>query len=547
MISLDTVTKHYSQLRTDLKAANLKGFPLLAKALAEFLRQRVDLEQAKEQIKRLLDSREERFVELVRTQVYENAKSPYLKLLAIAGCDFSDLRALVRQHGLEGALKCLAQQGVYLTADEFKGKTEIVRGGRAFRLSPQDFDPPLLPTGFMSQSSGTTNKPLQTIMSLDRIAIETYIYGLSFAAHNLLSHSHAIYEAIYPVTSGIKNLLVRTRLGIISDRWFARKIPVNNWLESNYHSFLTYLVVLTGKCFGPGFPAPEFIDTHDVSPIVQWVLAKKRQQKDCCISVAASNGVRIAKTALEMGISLKGTKFILGGEPFTESKRDVIQRSGAKGIPRYSFSGCGNVGQGCAHPLHADEVHMNLHTLAVINHPEPVSHEGPPIYPLLFTTLHPSYSRTLLNVENGDYATLEERDCGCLLGVAGLRLHLHHIRSYEKFTSEGLNYFYGDLFDFLEKTLPREFGGGPGDYQLVEEEDDDGRTRLTLIIHPGINGVNEERVLAKLQNTLSQGVKDHKFMTGIWRDARTFRIRRAPPYASLRGKILPLQLHKKLT
>jgi hypothetical protein len=59
------------------------------------------LQHAEEQVKRNLATREERFLALVRSQVYERPGSPYLKLFKIAGCEFSDLQADVRRYGLK--------------------------------------------------------------------------------------------------------------------------------------------------------------------------------------------------------------------------------------------------------------------------------------------------------------------------------------------------------------------------------------------------------------------------------------------------------------
>ena len=148
-----------------------------------------------------------------------------------------------------------------------------------------------------------------------------------------------------------------------------------------------------------------------------------------------------------------------------------------------------------------------------------------------------------MNVESGDYGYLTQRDCGCLQEKVGLSLHLHHIRSFEKFTSEGMNYFYGDLFELLENVLPAEFGGGPGDYQLVEEEDDHGQTRLTLRVHPEVGEVNESRLLSRLQEGLALGSRGNRFMSKLWQDMGTFRISRKIPHASGRGKILPLHIN----
>jgi hypothetical protein len=147
-------------------------------------------------------------------------------------------------------------------------------------------------------------------------------------------------------------------------------------------------------------------------------------------------------------------------------------------------------------------------------------------------------------VESGDYGILEERGCRCHLGRLGLRLHLHRIRSFEKLAGEGMNYDYTatDLFELLEGALPMEFGGGPGDYQLVEEEDRDGQTRLTLRVHPDVPGLDEARLLARLQERLAAGSRRHRFMAGVWQAAGTLRVRREVPHASPRGKILPLHI-----
>jgi hypothetical protein len=144
-------------------------------------------------------------------------------------------------------------------------------------------------------------------------------------------------------------------------------------------------------------------------------------------------------------------------------------------------------------------------------------------------------------VESGDYATLERRECGCAFEKVGFSLHLHHIRSYEKFTSEGMNYFYGDLFEFMEKTLPSEFGGGPGDYQLVEEEDENGQTRITLRVHPQVGAIDQEKLLSRLEEELVKGPGGN-FQTKVWRNAGTLRVKREAPHASPRGKILPLHI-----
>jgi hypothetical protein len=535
--------KNYRDFSSDLKDRLRQNFRL-AGDLPEFFRGQITVAQAEEEIKRALENRAERFLELVRTRIYQRPDSPYLKLLKTAGCEFSDLQARIQRRGLEATLEELAGAGVYLTVDEFKGKKEVRRGNESFRVSAKDFEPPAPSPGFMTQSSGTNNAPVRSIISLDRIAIQALEVAIFFSAHGLLDRSHAMYDAILSAGGGMRNLLINAKLGITTDRWFARKVPTKTFLGRCYQYWSTYLIVMMGKGYGPGFPRPEFIDTGDMGPIVRWVSEKRLAGKTCCIKTAASNAARIAQAAGKLGISLAGTKFIVGGEPFTEAKRETIHRAGAAATVHYVFSAGGSVGNGCADPLYPDEVHINQHTFAVIPHHKPLNNDGPPIRPLLFTTLLPTDPRLLLNVENGDYGILEERDCGCALQRAGLTRHLRHIRSYEKFTSEGMNYFYGDLFDTLEKILPAEFGGGPGDYQLVEEEDDRGQTRLTLRVHPDVPNLNEDALLRRLHEELAKGSRANEFGAKVWQAAGTLRIRREIPYTSARGKILPLHISR---
>lgn len=541
MDKLRPLKRKYRELAADLKDGLKQNFRL-ARALPAFFRARVTVEQAEDEIKRAVETRAERFLESVRLRIYERPDSSYLRLLKFAGCEWSDLRAYVHGHGLEAALERLAREGVYLTAEEFKGQKDIRRGAESFRASLTDFESPNSGAGFVIQSRGTTGAPVRSTISLDLIAAQTAETAVFFAAHDLFSSVHGMYDAILPAGGGIRNLLVYAKMGITTERWFARTMPTSSLMGACYQYLSTYLIVILGKWYGPGFPRPEFLRLEDLDRIVRWAAEKQAEGRTCCIKAAASNTTRIAQTARQMGVSLEGTKFIVVGEPFTDSKSEVIRDAGASATVHYAFSEGGTVGRGCARPLYPDDVHLNQHTFAVVLHPEPSNRDGVPIHPLLFTTLVDNSSRLLLNVENGDYGILEERDCGCALGRVGLTQHLYRIRSYEKFTSEGMNYFYGDLFEIFEKTLPAEFGGGPGDYQLVEEEDDRGQTRLTLRIHPDVPNLNEDALLRRLHEELAKGSRANEFGAKVWQDAGTLRVRREVPYASARGKILPLHI-----
>src|SRR6059036_1680310 len=125
MSRLTVLKNRYRALSSEL---NLRGTFALAAAVRRFVSERVTFERAEREVKATLGGRAEIFLDLARTRIYARPSSPYLKLLKLAGCDYSDLEAQVRREGLEATLERLARQGVYLTADEFKGKKEVVRG-----------------------------------------------------------------------------------------------------------------------------------------------------------------------------------------------------------------------------------------------------------------------------------------------------------------------------------------------------------------------------------------------------------------------------------
>ncbi len=526
--------------RIDLWAALTQPFTFPFH-LRRFFSEGTGLERVPEELERALETREARFLDIVEHHVYARRASPYRKLLEHAGCALADVRDLTKRRGLEGALRKLAEAGVYLRAAELKGKEDVVRGRLCFRVDPDDLR--LALWGFETKSTGTSNRPQRATSSFDWMAHQATAAGAFILAHQLQSHRHAAFEPILPGNAGVMYMVMLARLGIPCERWFARAIPFQSRLEQAYFSVIAHELSAVGTRVGPGFGRPETIGDDDLAVIVRWIADSHSQGRRTCVRTAASNAVRIATVAAAMGASLEGVTFLSSGEPMTEAKRRAIEKPGAKTTVLYGFEpGSVWAGQGCANPIHLDEMHLNLNTLAVVENPHSLPWGDSVVHPLLYTTLYDSAGRLLLNAENGDYACLRERDCGCAMQKLGLTLHIYRVRSYEKFTAEGMSYPIADLTEILESRLPAEFGGGPCDYQLIEEEGAGGQTRLTLRIHPRVGGLDEGRVLSKLVDELGKADRKHRFMTEIWRNAGTFRVQREAPHASLRGKILPVHL-----
>ena len=167
------------------------------------------------------------------------------------------------------------------------------------------------------------------------------------------------------------------------DRWFVSRVPVNR-----FHHLNAYLVAMMGKRFGPGIAKPEFLNVGEFRPIVEWILEKRREGKSCCVACIASNAVWIARVALEMGVSLEGTKFTAGGEPLTESKRAVIERAGARAAQNFAYGMTIQAGLACGNPSFTGEVHVQQSQLALVEHPRPLDDSAAPVAPLLLTTMH---------------------------------------------------------------------------------------------------------------------------------------------------------------
>ncbi len=78
---------------------------------------------------------------------------------------------------------------------------------------------------------------------------------------------------------------------------------------------------------------------------------------------------------------------------------------------------------------------------------------------------------------------------------------------------------------WADTVPPARFGGTPLDYQLIEEEDGEGFTWLTLAINPTIEIPDESAVIDVVLRSL--GPVDHTAV--ILRQARTLRVRRMKP------------------
>jgi hypothetical protein len=98
----------------------------------------------------------------------------------------------------------------------------------------------------------------------------------------------------------------------------------------------------------------------------------------------------------------------------------------------------------------------------------------------------------------------------------------------------------------LEVVLPARFCGGPGDYQLVEEETVDGRPQLWLLVRPGVGSADLEVVAGAFLTAIGAGSAAEQVMSLAWRNARFLGVKRRPPVVLPSGKIRPIHLRSGL-
>jgi hypothetical protein len=246
----------------------------------------------------------------------------------------------------------------------------------------------------------------------------------------------------------------------------------------------------------------------------------------------------VCEAARTAGVDLTGVQFTLASEPVTAARLAAVRRSGAAAQPCYAITDFGIMGYGCLDPTAPDDVHLFHDLNAVIRSEPPLS--TLPAGSLLITSLRRTAPFVLFNASAGDLAVGERRQCGCPLETLGWTEHLHSIRSFEKLTAGGMTFLDTDLVRVLEEVLPHRFGGGPTDYQLVEDERENGRPALQLLVHPRVGMIDAAAVSKAFLEAIGAGSGAQKVMQLAWREAGILHVERQPPRLTPLGKILHL-------
>jgi hypothetical protein len=492
------------------------------------------LTEAREELARRLARRERDFLDLVRDAVYANPASVYRRLLRHVGCEPGDLERLVAQRGLEGALRELLRQGVYLTVDEVKGRCPVVRGGLTLPVGPDSLANPLAARHVPVMSSGS--RGAGTALSMDLAFIRDHGVNTCLALDAWGGSGWVKGVWAVPGGAALYRMLKLGSFGTPVARWFTQVNPAAPGLHPRYrwsHRLARWVSLATATPLPPPVHAP----LDDPLPVARWMTEVVRRGGTPWIRTMPSSAVRACQAAVDAGIDLAGAWFTISGEPVTDAKLAAIRLSGARATPRYGAMETGPMAWGCLAPARSDDMHL-FHDLYAV-----VQAEHDPT--LLTTSLRPRTALVMLNLSMGDQAVLAPSVCGCLLEQLGWTTHLSRVRSREKLTSGGMTFYDAEVVRVLEHVLPARFGGGPTDYQLLEDETAGGEPLVRLLVNPTVGPLDDDRVAAAFLDAIGTGSGAERIMGTVWRNGKLMRVERGAPLAAASGKILHLHVARR--
>ncbi len=518
--------------------AEISAYGRFSLGVRNFLRHKITAAEAEAIIRQRMEQRASNFLRLVEKAIYGYRKSPYRPLLQLSGCELGDVRNGVRTQGLEATLRELRQAGVYVTFEEFKGRKAIVRDGKVFRVAPRQFDNPYLVRHYDSTTGGSTGAGIRVKVDLDHLAADAPHMALVYNIHGVLNTPMAVWFGTLPDPTGTIANLMRSRCGSVPLKWFS---PVVN-LDSKpplKHRLATQWVVMAGRLAGVPIPRPQPVGLDQAAIVARWLAQTAAAHGASLLVTHVSQAMRVCLAAMAEDLDLSNATIMAGGEPPSPAKIRVIRRTGARWVPLYFFVEAGAVGLGCARPVDENDLHFLKDALALIPYPRQLPNSDTTVDAFNYTSLLPAAPKILLNVESDDYGSIETRACGCPFEAIGYNEHLRGVHSFRKLTGEGVTLVGSDMLYVLEEVLPSRYGGSPLDYQLLEEEDQQGFTRLRLLVSPKIQLKNESHVIETVLEALKRRGAGPQALE-LWKQAETLRIKRQEPIVTDRGKFAPL-------
>ena len=539
-----------------LSLADLSMGARLVAGLPRVLRHPIPIDTARATLRRRLERREGDFLDLVRWGVYAESREPVPRPAPAGRLRARGPRAAGHAaKASRGPSGELYARGVYLTVDELKGRHAVVRGSTSIHVDPAGLLSPRLAPHLLSQTSGSRGARSLVPVNLPRRhrpgcrprAGPGRLPGARLAPGLL---GGARRERARP------GARVRRRRRRGPPMVLAHRPP-------GARAAPALSVERPRPPAGPGpgrhdaaaGPAPREAGPIPCRSSAGWRRCWRRGEMPHVMSYPSAV-VRICRAAAETGLDLGRAVFTSAGEPMTSARLGVIERTGARIIPRYSSVESGPIGYGCMARGAPDDVHV-LRDLVALVQPSAASrrprgdraHRRHRFLPdsLLLSTLRASAPLILINASLGRPGGDERAPLRMPAGVAGLDdappgdpepREAHRRRD--------------DLPRHRPDPRPR--GGAAGALWRSADRLPAGRggrrraagPRLRLLVHPRHRERSTPRPWPRPSCPPSApGRAASASMALLWRESKFLRVERQPPLAGPSGKIQHLHAREQ--
>lgn len=507
----------------------------IARGLRWLSRNPVSLAEARATITDEIARRPQRFLDGLDTLVFAFPGSPIARLAAQAGIESGDVRHLVDERGLIGALEALRDAGVYVSYEEYHGKIDTVRGSARFTFGPADFFNPVTRADYLATTGGSsTGRGTPVELSFAWQRRQGRQRPVQHEMAGVRGKPAAVWLPVFPSAAGFGAVMKNMAGGATPERWFSQVPTDLDGITAHKQAanrFLPALAALTRT----GLPAPEHVPNDDPEPVVAWIADAIERSGGAIITGYASSLTAAARWAVDHGVDLTGATANPASEPVTRGKLEAIAASGMRPFPMYAFTPEGTVAIRCE-ACSDEEYHVWDQDLAVVPRRRPRG-DGTIVDAFCWTSLATEAPRVLVNVENDDYGAVRyDVPCTCALGDLGMTTRVSRIRGISKVVTAGIS-LDGELFDQLaEIDLPAHLGGGPGDFQFTEADGPSG-TQLVLRVHPRIGAIDTDTVFGVVSAALAGS--DNGVLAGaVWNLGDHLRLERVAPTETAAGKML---------
>ena len=514
---------------------DLLGHANFVVGLGRFLRHPIAIADAEAAIRDRLARRNQEFISFMKRCVFSDPASPYQPLLREAGWTLADVEAGVEKDGIESVLEQLRAQGVWVSADQYKGHAPLRRGSFEQHFDWSDFDNPVARGHIEVSSGGSKGQPTRTHVYLRHLAERACYEQVVFHMLGLGDTPIALWYPALPAVAGMSSALRYARIGHPAAKWY-RMLSDDVVRPGLKNRLANRLIVGQSKLFRYSVPTPEPLDVDQVDALLDWIVQTRGRHGQCAVQSYVSQAVRICAAAASRSIVLDDVTFIVGSEPLTADKQRCIRDTGARVFPRYMSSELGTIGMACGTSSEAGDYHLMSDRVAAIAGEADASG----VAPLFYTSFSLSSPKVLLNARIGDRGKLTQRTCGCAFGALGLNTHISQVDSYTHVCMEGMAVRADVLARIVDEVLPNRFGGVSADYQWVQRENKSATSQLMLRIHPRLGEIDGKRVVRELLDELRSTGEVGRLYAGVWESAGSVQVVRAKPRITPTGKTLAI-------